>query len=54
MGETKEEAKGITISKASAIISKKWKKVKVRNKKIKKYRNLYEVEEQQYEEALQR
>ena len=30
------------------------KKVKASNKKMKKYKDLYEVEKQQYEEALQR
>ena len=54
MRETKEELKGVTVSKASAIISKEWKKVKASDKKMKKYRDLYEVEKQRYEEALQR
>ena len=30
------------------------KKVKVSNKKMKKYKDLYEVEKRKYEEALQR
>ena len=54
MRETKEELKGVTVSKANAIISKEWKKVKASDKKMKKYRDLYEVEKQRYEEALQR
>ena len=54
MRETKEELKGVTVSKASAIISKEWKKVKASDKKMKNYRDLYEVEKQWYEEALQR
>ena len=52
--ETKEELNGVTVSKASAIISKESKKVKASDKKMKKYRDLYEVEEQRHEEALQR
>ena len=54
MQETKEELKGVPVSKASAIISKEWKKVKASDKKMKKYRDLYEVEKQRHEEALQR
>ena len=54
MRETNEELMGVTVSKASAIISKEWKKVEASNKKMKKYRELYEVEKQQYEEVLQR
>ena len=54
MQETNEELKGVTVSKASAIISKEWKKVEASDKKMKKYRDLYEVEKQRYEEALQR
>ena len=46
MRETKEELKGVTVSKTIAIISKKWKKVKASDKKMKKYRDLYEVEKQ--------
>ena len=45
---------GVPISKASVIISKEWKKVKASNKKMKKYRDLYEEEKIQHEEALQR
>ena len=54
MQETKKELKGVTVSKASAIVSKEWKKVKASDKKMKKYRDLYKVEKQRYEEALQR
>ena len=54
MRETNEELKGVTVSKASAIISKEWKKVKASNKKMKKYMNLYKVEKQRYEEDQQR
>ena len=52
MRETKEELKGVTVSKANTITSKEWKKVKASDKKMKKYRDLYEVEKHQYEEAL--
>ena len=52
MQETKEELKGVIVSKVSAIISKKWKKIKASDEKMKKYRDLYEAEKQQYEEAL--
>ena len=45
---------GIPVSKASAIISKEWKKVKASEKKMKKYKELYKEEKQQHEEALQR
>ena len=54
MRETNEELKCIPVSKASAIISKEWKKVEASDKKMKKYRDLYEVEKQRYKEALQR
>ena len=54
MQEAKEELVGVTVSKASAIISKEWKKVMASDKKMKKYRDLYEVENQRYEETLQR
>ena len=53
MRETKEELKGVTVSKASAIISNEQKKVKANDKKMKKYRDLYEVKKQRCEEALQ-
>ena len=45
---------GISVSKASVIISKEWKKVKASEKKMKKYKDLYEEEKQRHEEALQR
>ena len=45
---------GVTVSQVSAIISKEWKKVKASEEKMKKYMDLYEVEKQRYEEALQR
>ena len=44
---------GVPVSKANPIISKEWKKVKDSNKKMKKYKELYE-EKQQHEEARQR
>ena len=50
----KKELQGVPVSKASAIISKEWKKVKASEKKMKKYKDLYEEEKQRYEEALQR
>ena len=46
MRETNEEFKGIIVSKSSAIILKEWKKVKARDKKMKKYKDPYEVEKQ--------
>ena len=52
--KTKKELQGLPVSKASAIISKKRKKVKASDNKMKKYRNLYEEEKQRFEEALQR
>ena len=45
---------GVPFSKASAIISKEWKKVKVSEKKMKKYKDLYKEEKQRHEEVLQR
>ena len=50
----KKELQNVPVSKASAIISKEWKKVKTSNKKIKNYKELYEEEKRQHEEALQR
>ena len=50
----KKELQGVPVYKASAIISKKWKKVKVSSKKMKKYRDLYKEEKLRHEEALQR
>ena len=48
------ELKGTIILQASAIISREWKKVKASSEKRQKYRDLYKVEKQRYEEALQR
>ena len=45
---------GVPVYKASAIISKEWKKNKASDKKMKKYRDLYEEEKRRHEEALQR
>ena len=50
----KKELQGVPVSKASAIISREWKKVKASEKKMKKYKNLYEEEKQRHEQALQR
>ena len=52
--KTKKELQGVPVFKASAIISKEWKKVKASKKKMKKYKELYEEEKQRHEEALQR
>ena len=52
--KTKKELQGVPVSKASAIISKEWKKVKTSEKKMKKHKDLYEEEKQRQEEALQR
>ena len=52
--KTKKELQGVPVSKASAIISKEWKKVKASEKKMKKYKDLYEEENQRTEEAQQR
>ena len=38
----KKEFQGVLISKASPIKLKEWKKVKARDKKMKKYKDLYE------------
>ena len=45
----KQEVQVVSVSKASAIISKEWKKVKASEKKIKKYKDLYEEEKQRHE-----
>ena len=50
----KKGLQGVPVSKASAIILKEWKKVKASEKKMKKYKDLYEEENQRREEALQR
>ena len=41
--KTKKELQGVPVSKKSAIISKEWKKVKARKKKMKKYKGLSET-----------
>ena len=51
--KTKKELKGVPVSKASAIITKEWKKVKA-SEKMKKYKDLYKEEKQQCKGALQR
>ena len=50
----KKELQGVPVYKASAIISKEWKKVKSSDKKVKRYRNLYEEEKRRHAEALRR
>ena len=57
--KNKKELKGVPVSTTSAILSKKWKKkkrrkVKASEKKMKKYKDLYEEEKQRHEEALQK
>ena len=52
--KTKKELQGVPVSKASVIISKEWKKVKASEKKMKKYKELYEEEKQRHEVALER
>ena len=52
--KTKKGPQGVPVYKASVIISKKWKKVKASDKKIRKYKDLYEEEKRRHEEALQR
>ena len=42
------------VFKASAVISKERKKVKASEKKVKKYKDLYEEKKRQHKEALQR
>ena len=42
--KTKKGLQGVPVSKASAIISKEWKRVKASEKKMKKYKDLYEEE----------
>ena len=48
------ELQGVPLSKASAIISKEWTKVKAGNKKMKKYRDLYKDKKRRHEEVLKR
>ena len=50
--ESKKELQVVPVSKASAIISKEWKKFKASEKKMKKYKDLYEGKKQKHEEAL--
>ena len=45
---------GVPVSKASANILEEWRKVKANNKKMKKYRDLFDEEKRRHEEALQR
>ena len=52
--KTNKELQGVPASKASAVILKEWKKVKTSEKKMKKYKDLYEEEKQRHEEVLQR
>ena len=52
--KTKKELQGVPVSKASVIKLREWKKVKASEKKMKKYKDLYEEEKQRHEEALQR
>ena len=52
-GRRKKRVQNVPVSKANAIILKEWKKVKASDKKMKKYRDLYEEEKRRYEEALQ-
>ena len=54
MQKVKKKSQGGRVSKASAIISEEWKRVKASDKKMKKYRVLYEEEKQRHEEVLQR
>ena len=52
--KTKEELKGVPVSKASAIISKIWRKVKASDKMMQKYEDLPEEEKRRHGETLQR
>ena len=52
--KTKKELQGVPVSKASAIILTEWKKINTSEKKLKKYKDLYEKEKQRHEETLQR
>ena len=53
MRNTKKELKGVTVSKASTIISTEWKKIKD-SAILQKYKDLHETEKQQYEKDLQK
>ena len=50
----KKELQSASVFKASAIVSKQWKKVKDSHKKMKKYKDLYVKEKQRHEEAQQK
>ena len=50
----KKELQGVPVYKASEIISKEWKKVKASEKKMKKYRDLYEEDKGRYEKVRKR
>ena len=50
----KNEFQGVPDSNASVIISEERKKVKTRDKKLKKYSDIYEEEKRRHEEDLQR
>ena len=50
----KKELQGVAVYKASAIKSKEWEKVKASDKKMKKYRDLYEEGKRRHGETLQR
>ena len=52
--KTKEELKGVPVYKASAIISKIWRKVKASDKMMQKYEDLHEEEKRRHGETLQR
>ena len=52
--KTKKELQGVPVPKASAIISKEWKRVKVNQRKMKKYKELCEEEKQRHEVALKK
>ena len=52
--KTKKELQGVPVSKGGAIISKEWKKVRISEKKMKKYKKLYKEEKQRHGETLQR
>ena len=45
---------GVPVSEASAITAEEWKKVKASEKKMKKYKDLYEQEKQRHEDTFQR
>ena len=51
--KTKKGLQGVPVSKASVFMPKEWKKVKASDKKMKKYKDLYEEEKRRHEEALQ-